>query len=500
MKRLCALGILIGLLASGQLGAESKSAEVIRIGGKKFTESYILTELFAQLIEANTPYRVERKPGLGSTAICFEALRSGAIDLYPEYTGTIQEALLKSETPLGAAALGHAVRKEFNFEIGLPLGFNNTYAFVVRQEMAKRGFRTITDLQRDGDLRFGLSHEFLERKDGWFAVMRYYGLNPRHVRGLDHGLAYDALQANLIDVTDAYSTDAALVKYDLVMLTDDRQFFPEYLAVPLMRAAVAERFPQVIPALEKLAGRIDDAAMRAMNAEAEVDGKDFASIAHDFLAREGLIVQPTRVMNQRGLSRLVLEHLWLTLVAVVGAILIGTPIGIGIVRHPRWATPILTLVGLLQTIPSIALLAFMIPLFGIGAVPAIVALFLYGLLPIVRNTHAGLQNINATYRDIADGLGLTPSQRLRRIELPLAAPVILAGIKTCAVISIGTATLAAFIGAGGLGEPIVTGLALNDTRIILRGAIPAALLAIATEYGFAWVERRIAAMNTPAPA
>ncbi|MBI4366667.1 MAG: ABC transporter permease, partial [Deltaproteobacteria bacterium] len=153
--------------------------------------------------------------------------------------------------------------------------------------------------------------------------------------------------------------------------------------------------------------------------------------------------------------------------------------------------PVLAAMGLLQTIPSIALLAFMIPLLGIGTLPAVVALFLYGLLPIVRNTYTGLNEVPPLLKEVADGIGLTRWQRLRHVELPLAMRVILAGIKTSAVIGIGTATLAAFIGAGGLGEPIVTGLALNDTATILRGAVPAALLAIATEYGFLLLERRL---------
>jgi osmoprotectant transport system permease protein len=147
--------------------------------------------------------------------------------------------------------------------------------------------------------------------------------------------------------------------------------------------------------------------------------------------------------------------------------------------------------GLLQTIPSIALLALMIPLFGIGWMPAIVALFLYSLLPILRNTITALLTVDPLLRRVAVGMGLTPLQQVRWLLLPMALPTILAGVRTAAVISIGTATLAAFVGAGGLGEPIVTGLSLNDPRLILQGAVPAALLALATELAFELLERRL---------
>ncbi len=155
------------------------------------------------------------------------------------------------------------------------------------------------------------------------------------------------------------------------------------------------------------------------------------------------------------------------------------------------SSTVLYITGLIQTIPSIALLALMIPLFGVGQLPAIVALFMYSLLPVVRNGITGLTTIDPVHRIVARALGLTRRERLTRVYLPLSAPHLLAGIRTAAVLSIGTATLAAFIGAGGLGDPIVTGLALNDTSLIMQGAVPAALLAVATEFGFGLLERTI---------
>lgn len=467
------------------------AADTITIGSKKFTEGYILSEIFAQAIAANTPYQVERQFGLGGTTVCFEALNTGAIDLYPEYTGTAQEVLLKSHDRVDATALDAALRTNLQMTIGPSLGFNNTYALAVRADTAEKNLHTISDARAHPDLRFGLSHEFLARADGWPAVATAYNLHPRSVVGLEHGLAYEALRDGVTDVIDAYSTDAKLARYHLTVLRDDQEFFPEYVAVPLVRVVTLEKFPELTTVFKQLANSITDDTMRAMNAAVEIDHQTFAHVAQDFLQSHHIVsthaTAPTQ--SSRAIPQLLAEHLSLTLIALFAAILVGIPGGILLTRAPHLAAPALAVVGVFQTIPSIALLAFMIPLVGIGTTPAIVALFLYGLLPIVRNTYVGLRDISFTLLEVADGLGLTRLQRLRLIELPLASRVILAGIKTCAVINIGTATLAAFIGAGGLGEPIVTGLALNDTRMILRGAIPAALLAIITEYGFTVLER-----------
>ncbi len=186
-----------------------------------------------------------------------------------------------------------------------------------------------------------------------------------------------------------------------------------------------------------------------------------------------------------------LTHLWLTLIALLAAICVALPLGVFAHRMPTLRKPILTLTGILQTIPSIALLMFMIPILGVGWTPAIAALFLYALLPILQNTAVALASIDPTLTRVSVGMGLTRWQRLRYIELPLAAPTILTGIRTATVITIGTATLAAFIGAGGLGDPIVAGLSLNDTTLVLEGAIPAALLAIGAEISFGAIERWI---------
>jgi len=313
-----------------------------------------------------------------------------------------------------------------------------------------------------------------------------------------------------VDAIDIYSTDAKIDKYGLTVLTDDRRYFPRYDAVLLYRADLPQRLPKTWEALRRLEGTIDDAAMRRMNADAELEHKDFASVAASFLAQHPGAVAATAQAAPAGsatasarpeedlwhkifgpdFGRLTLEHLTLVFVSLAASIVIGIPLGILAAKRPATETIILGATGVVQTIPSLALLAVLIPLTGrIGAVPAFIALSLYALLPIVRNTHAALTQISRGMRDAALSLGMQAGTILHKIELPLAAPTIMAGIKTSAVINVGTATIAAFIGAGGYGERIVTGLALNDHGMLLAGALPAAALALLIEGGFRVAER-----------
>jgi osmoprotectant transport system permease protein len=192
-----------------------------------------------------------------------------------------------------------------------------------------------------------------------------------------------------------------------------------------------------------------------------------------------------------GASRQLGRHLLLVAISLAAALLVAIPLGLSLERWRAGAEWALRGTGVLQTIPSIALLAFMIPLLGIGVLPALVALFLYSLYPIVRNTYTGVRDAAPEAVASARALGMADGQLLRYVRLPLAAPVIMAGVRTAAVINVGTATLAAFIGAGGLGDPIVAGLALSDARMILAGAIPAAALAILVDLGLGAVERAV---------
>ena len=460
-------------------------AQTLRIGSKQFPESQLLAEIMAQLTEAKTPYKVERKLGMGGTLICFQALKSGDIDLYPEYSGTGLEAILRDSTRfVNEDSLFQYLRSKFDNNYGLtwlkPFGFNNTYALAVRDTLPAQ---TISDLNEIPHLTIGFSHEFLNRNDGWPGLQRTYALHPSEVLGISHGLAYKALANGKIDVTDAYSTDGKLMAFHLKLLSDDRHYFPAYFAAPLIRQEALAKMPKLRSVLDELAGKLPDSTMIRLNSRVESAHEPIAKVASTFLHNSGLIGEKVKTEKHiPPLLQKLWEHIQLTFIAVLLAIFIGVPLGMLITRYPRGASTVLTISGVIQTIPSLALLGFLIPLLGIGFTPAIIALFLYALLPIIRNTYSGLLSIDAKLINAARAMGMTSSQILWKLQLPLASELIMAGIRTATVINIGTATLAAFIGAGGLGEFILTGISLNDNKMVLKGAIPAALLALLADY------------------
>ena len=488
--------LCLTLACCSNLWAKGRESAIV-VGSKNFGESYLLAEIAAQVLEAKG-FAVSRRFGLGGTLICYEALKNGEIDLYPEYTGTLSQAVLKLSGNPGREQINQSLAP-----VGLELleeyGFNNTYAIVVREALAKQlSLQRIGDLQGQ-DLDFAFSHEFMQRQDGWPGLALRYGLDSPVV-GIEHGLAYQAIADGAIDVTDAYSTDGELQRYQLQILEDDMAYFPEYRAATLVRANAS---PKLRAGLSGLASMLDEAQVQALNAQVVLESRSFQEVAANFVqANAGALgisgqaeasARKPRVV-QGWLTELwghFLRHLQLTTIALAGAIVVGLGLSIVLYRHARLAAGLVYLCGLMQTIPSLALLALMIPLFGIGFLPAIIALFLYSLLPIVRNAITALSTTDPTLVKVSRALGLNPWEQLRHLRLPLATPAIFAGIRTAAVISIGTATLAAFIGAGGLGEPIVVGLSLNDTDMILRGAIPAAILAIAVELVFSAIERKV---------
>tara|TARA_B100000749_G_scaffold278398_1_gene269025 strand:- start:935 stop:2410 length:1476 start_codon:yes stop_codon:yes gene_type:complete len=460
------------------------AGEPIVVASKNFTESYLLGEIIAQRLE-QAGMEVDRRFGLGGTLICFEALLAGEIDVYVEYSGTLEQTILKLGQRTSILGLNERLLSR-GLSLLSPLGFNNTYAIAVRKEVAEEfSLERISQLTDYRDLRVVVSHEFLEREDGWPGMRRVYGFDwiPE---GIEHGLAYQAMADGSIDITDAYSTDGELQRYDLTVLADDKAFFPTYLAIPLIRDDLSLRAQA---AIEDLAGTLDDSSMASLNASVVFEGEDFASAARNHLRSIGFDVADGGSNTFDDLIRNTQRHLWLTAIALLTATVVGIVLALAVFQVAWISNAVLYVAGLLQTIPSIALLALMIPIFGIGMLPAVMALFLYSLLPIVRNSVTALATVDPVLRRVGKAMGLTRYDEIRYVYVPLAMPAILAGVRTAAVISIGTATLAAFIGAGGLGDPIVTGLALNDTSLILQGAIPAAVLAIVTELMFEGIER-----------
>ena len=483
------------------------------VGSKNFAENRLLAEIFAQLIEERTDLRVERRLGLAGTQVAFEALRTGAIDLYPEYTGTGLVSLLGEPPEGNATATLNRVRRKFLDRWDLwwiaPLGFENAYEIAVRQDLADElQLRTLSDLVAAAPrLKAGFGYEFKERPDGLPGLEEVYGLQFGDVQAFQQGLKYQAAGAGDIDVLDVYTTDGRLLVFDLAVLEDDRGFFPPYQAAVLARGEALRQHPRLGSVLGLLSDALDEDTMRSLNLRLQEHGEEEPAVARDALVALGLVASsverdPKGAADRQGfifylwaqraaLTRRTLEHLGMSGLALLFAILVAVPAGLALERKRRFAEAAIRLVGITQTLPSIALLAFMIPLLGVGWLPAVTALWVYSLFPILRNTYTGVRDADPRAVQSAMALGMTPGQILWQIRLPLASAVILAGIRTAAVIVVGTATLAAFIGAGGLGEPIVTGLQLVNTQMILSGALPAATLAIAVDLTLAWVERRL---------
>ena len=470
------------------LSVHSSTSE-IKIGSKKFTESVILGEIVTDLIKSTGEQPVYLRE-LGGTRVLWNALKKGEIDIYPEYTGTISEEILAGEGVHSEEEIRQALIKH-GIKMTKALGFNNTYAIGMKKQVAEElKIQKISDLRHYPNLKFGFGNEFMDRGDGWPALRKIYNLPQENVRGLDHDLAYRGLEKGTIQAIDIYSTDAKIKYYDLCILEDDLNHFPLYNAVILYRSDLEERVPHVVTVLKKLESIIHESEMIKMNSRANLEMVPENQIASDFLL-ENLSLE-TESYEETAFGRLLRhtwEHLLLVVISLSAAIIISIPLGIISAKLPRLGQVVLGIVGIIQTIPSLALLVFMIPLMGIGGPPAIMALFLYSLLPIVRNTYTGLHDIRPQIGESAEALGLPPGARLRLVELPMASRSILAGIKTSAVINIGTATLGALIGAGGYGQLILTGIRLDNISLILQGAVPAAILALIAQGCFEAMEK-----------
>jgi len=485
----------------------------VTIGSKNFAESRLLAEIAAQLIEARTDHDVERRFGLAGTQICFEALRTGAIDLYPEYTGTGLVSLLGESSDGDPTSALRRVRSEFlaRWEIYwlAPLGFENAYEIAVPLRVAEKyGLSKISDLAAvSSELRAGLGFEFVGRPDGLPGLQSTYNLSFADVIPMQQALKFQAVINDEIDVLDVYTTDGRLLQYALRVLEDDLDFFPPYEAAWTVREEALDRYRGLGETLGLLSGAFDAERMRQLNYRLQEGTESEAEVARDVLLELGLVDRlpeeaaalsetmtdshPSRSLLA-GLGGRTIRHLGLCLAALALGVLVAVPLALWLVRSPRWAEAVIRGVGTTQTVPSIALLAFFVPILGIGIVPALVALWIYSIFPILRSAYTGLRDANPQAIEAASAMGMTPRQVLLSIRLPLAAPILMAGIRTAAVLCVGTATLAAFIGAGGLGEPIVTGLQLADPGLILAGALPAAGLALAVDALLALLERAVA--------
>lgn len=454
------------------------------VGSKRFTESYILGEIL-NLTLRDAGVKAVHRQGLGNTAIVTQALTTGQIDIYPEYTGTILREILKRQETQASLSELNTWLKPKQLKVAIPLGFNNTYALAMRADQARAlGLKKISDVinlpaEQQSALRIALSPEFKTRSDGWPALVQAYDLKIKPGKVLEHGLAYDALVRGDVDIVDAYSTDAAIEKNKLILLEDDRKAFPRYDAILLMRSDFDEK------PLESLTGKLSEATMAKLNGLAE-SGVSFEKVAGTFLNKSTdqkndstefsrflkLLFGPDFFTALR-------DHVLLVAISSAMALVFGIPLGILAHRRSRYTRWILGGVSILQTIPSLALLTILIALLNqIGAVPAVLALFIYGLLPIVNASYISLMEVPSNLKESALALGCNEWQLLLFIELPFARPIIMTGLASATVIGVGTCTLAALVGAGGFGDRIVAGLAVNDHALMLAGAIPAAILAL----------------------
>ena len=487
------------LLSVGQA-----SETEITVGSKAFTENAILGEMIT-LLARHEGHEATHLEQLGGTGIVWENLKNGTIDVYPEYTGTISQAILKDASLKGIKAIRTQLATDYEqVAVTDSLGFENSYELGVSEDLAQRlDLHKISDLKKYPDLRCGFSTEFMDRPDGWPALRDAYRLPQDDVTGLEHTLGYRAVGGGARDVKDIFSTDARIQQVRLRTLKDDLSFFPEYAAVILYRADLEQRAPDFVAQLKRLEGAISTEEMIELNAKVDIQDDSVHRVANNYLVAElsvGTFIPPPTefekflAMLQR-VFKATLEHLLMVVASLTAAIVVSVPLGVLAAKRRKLGQVILAVAEIIQTIPGLALLVLLISplslvgLNTVGPIPAIIALFLYSLLPIIRNTYTGIQSIPNSVRESAAALGLTPWAQLWRVELPMASRLILAGIKTTAVINVGYATLGGLIGAGGYGQPILQGLYRNSVPKMLEGAIPAALLALCVKWAFELSER-----------
>lgn len=489
--------LFISLLFITKISAK----EPLIIGSKKFSESIILGEIVAILLEEKFNHPTIRKLGLGGTQVALNALKNEDIHVYPDYTGTGYVMILKMDGERDPKIIHQIVGQEFKNRWGIiwsePIGFNNTYALAVRKDDKRfKNFKNISSLSKNVDsFRYVAPHEFMERKDGHFRFAQTYALNfkEKNIISMEAGLMYSAIKNKQTDMIIAYSTDGRIKAYNLRLIEDDQKFFPPYHVALLAKNKTLKQFPELRIIFNLVKGLITEKEMINMNDQVDRLKGDPNEVARNFLISKSLIkgVQQQiktdhnffsyAISKRDYLLKLLVEHLLISFGALFFALIVSLPTGILLTRYQSLGKIIFPFINTIQTIPSLALLGFLVPIIGIGLTPALLALFLYSLLPLIRNTYAGILGVEKTYLEASRGIGLTNRQILLKVEIPLAMPIIIAGLRTASVIVIGTATLAALIGAGGFGDPIFRGVATLNSNLILLGAVPSALLAIGVD-------------------
>ena len=497
--------ILFFIFFAFQVFAFQAESKDITVGSKIFTENILLGEMLSILLEEKYNYKVVRNLNIGGTKLVFDALKSGQIDIYPEYTGTGYIMLLNLSEKKSPSKVYRIVKKEFRkkFQLiwSLPLGFNNTYALAVRSDDKRfSDIYKVSDLVgKVEDLSLAAGHEFMERKDGYENFTKSYNIYFSKIYSMDQGLMYSALKNKETDMIMSYSTDGRIRAYQLRLLEDDKKYFPSYQAAFLTRADLLKKFPKIKQAFRDLENNINEKEMIYLNNQVDQLKYETNIVAKNFLIKKKLLDADIVSLNHKSLFsyyyskkdyllHIFIEHLVLIFSSLFLALLLSIPLGVLIARKKIIAKVVFPIINTLQTIPSLALLGLLIPVLGIGYAPAIVTLFIYSLLPLIRNTYEGIKGVDKNSIEAAIGIGLTKWQILNKIEIPLALPIIIAGIRTSTVIVVGTATLAALVGAGGLGEPIFRGMATINSKLIFLGAVPCAVLAVILDRSLSFLE------------
>lgn len=474
-------------------------AESLTIAGKTFTEQEVLVDLLTWVLKEERPgLTVHKRKNLGGTSVTFEAVRSGDIDMYVEYSGTAYYSIFKQTEKLSKKQIHEYLIERLdkeNLHWSTPLGFNNTYAILVKDNDKNKDIHKVSDLKELApDLIIGTDPEATSRPDGYEAFTQTYQLDFKSQKMMNSGLLYKSTDNDKVDVIIGYSTDGRILVTGLKVLEDDLGFFADYSASVLINKDTLKKHPWIKRALAKLHHQIDDQTMQALNARVDFEKMDSVTVTKKFAADKGWITPkgPVIVKRQSFLDFIVskkdfllvklYEHLLLTFWAFLLVTVIGVSLGVLSYYKTRVQKVVFLAVNLCQTVPSLALFGMLIPLLGIGIKPSLVALVLYALLPIVRNTYTGLCEVEPSILETCEILGMNKRQILFKVLLPMSLVTISAGLRTSLVIIVGTATIASFIGAGGLGDPIFQGITSLNNRLILLGAIPAALLAILLDF------------------
>ncbi len=457
----------------------------INIGSKKFTESIILADILKVYTINNYPNtQVEHKKQLGSTRILWNALINGQIDVYPEYTGTLEQELIPKNYKTKEEISDYL--NSMNIGIGYYLGFNNTYAIGVTKDFAKKfDVYSISDLKKIKKVKYAFTEEFLNRSDGWSELTKHYGILSEKLKSIDHDIAYRALINGDVDAIDLYSTDAEIKYYNLITLKDDLNFFKKYEAIYLYN----KHNTIVTKVMKDLNFKISEGAMIQMNFDVKFQHSDEIDTAYKFLN----LKKQSKAINNSYFSdmlRYSYEHLWIVSIALIFGIPLGVFLGVASHYFSILRLPIVYSVSFFQTIPSIAFLVLLIGplnlvgLNSIGNTPAIITLFFYSLMPTTTTTINALGSIPKNYTDIAEILNLSFLKKLFRVKFPLSSLEILNSLKNTIIATLGSATLGALVGAGGLGQPILSGIRLDNYSLILMGVLPAIVMIITTHFLF----------------